>query len=301
MKNVQVGPQVGLYIMNAKGLAVLRSLLSEFGATCLSFVVCADDPATTDNSMVDIEALCAEQGVLCIPRQGLHNDSSARKVISEFSGWRMAVGWRWMIPSTHQLIVFHDSLLPRYRGFAPLVNALINGDNEIGVTALHASEAYDCGDVIGQLAAEVSYPLRIVDAIEYVSTLYSRLAVDIVGRIRAGQSLPRQAQNEANASYSLWLDEADYAIDWSWPAAKVQRFIDATSEPFAGAKCKVQGEWIRVYSAEVVTDVKVEHRARHLGKIVFLSDHQPVVVCGQGLLKLTRLSAPTTAFRTRFY
>jgi methionyl-tRNA formyltransferase len=53
----------------------------------------------------------------------------------------------------------HDSLLPKYRGFAPLPNALINGEREVGVTALFASEEYDMGDIVCQRRLAVEYPM----------------------------------------------------------------------------------------------------------------------------------------------
>ena len=69
---------------------------------------------------------------------------------NKFLGFKFAIGWKWIIDNTSQLIVLHDSLLPKYRGFSPLVNSLINGDTLTGVTALFASSEYDKGEIIEQ-------------------------------------------------------------------------------------------------------------------------------------------------------
>ena len=84
----------------------------------------------------------------------------------------IVAGWRWLLPSTEKLIVLHDSLLPRYRGFNPLVSQLIDKEERLGVTAFFASDRYDCGDIINQPSIKVSYPLKINEAIERVCNCY---------------------------------------------------------------------------------------------------------------------------------
>ena len=86
--------------------------------------------------------------------------------------YQLAIGWRWLISGTENLIVLHDSLLPKYRGFAPLVNSLINGEQEIGVTAIWAGPEFDAGEIIFQEKAGICYPIKIQEAIEIVSGLY---------------------------------------------------------------------------------------------------------------------------------
>ena len=72
----------------------------------------------------------------------------------------MAVSWRWMIKHPkNKLIVFHDSILPKYRGFAPLVNMLINGEKEIGVSAIFGADEYD-SEIISEKTT-ISYPIKI--------------------------------------------------------------------------------------------------------------------------------------------
>ena len=91
------------------------------------------------------------------------------------------VGWQHLlVTATPSTVVFHDSLLPRYRGFAPTVTALIKGDREIGVTALSPAEALDAGPIIAQRALPISYPMKIETALQLQAGLMVDIAVDIV-------------------------------------------------------------------------------------------------------------------------
>jgi methionyl-tRNA formyltransferase len=289
--------QLVLFAMNEKGLAVLRAMLGAGRAEAIAAVVVQEDPAVEQDFFEEIMTVAETAGVRTI-RRGEPLPPHA------FSA---AVGWRFMIHDERRLVVFHDSLLPRYRGFAPLVNALINGESEIGVTALWGEERYDSGAIIDQASAAVAYPLTIQQAIDTVTPLYERLAVEIAGRLLAGEQLAGREQDDRRATYSIWRDEDDYRIDWSEDAATVARFIDAVGPPYKGACSYVDQRKLRILEADVVED-EFTFEIRHPGKIFSISDGIPAVVCGEGLLRLTSVAdaqsgasvLPWTRLRTRF-
>ena len=215
----------------------------------------------------------------------------------------MAVGWRWIIEDSSNLIVLHDSLLPKYRGFSPLTNMLVNGEKLIGVTAIMASESYDSGDILLQKRRKIKYPIKLNEAIDLISELYVKIVLEIYEAILKGK-LTFAKQNHSRASYSIWLDDYDYFVDWAWSSEKIRRFVDAVGFPFEGAKTKYNGDILILNKVDIVDDVFVEDRNRHLGKIIFLQNGFPVVICGQGLLKLVDLhdknNLPVSLnFRTR--
>ena len=155
-----------------------------------------------------------------------------------------------------------------------------------GVTALFASSEYDKGDIIMQKSMNINYPIKINKAIENIKPLYYDLVKDIYTLIIQDKQLPRQKQDESKATYSMWLDSEDYFIDWqNWSAKKIKRFVDATSYPYDNAKAYLNGKIVKFIDVEVVDDVKVENRKRHIGKVIFIQD-SPVIVCKKGLLKL---------------
>src|SRR5687767_5095942 len=132
----------GFYLMSEKGLTVLRNHIRRYGKETISFVVASRDENVEKDFYEEIGILCKKNGVKFYDRK----TKASLKADHSF-----AVSWKWMIQAKN-LVVFHDSLLPRYRGFAPLVNMLIKGEEKIGVTALVAGKEYDSGNIIAQKA-----------------------------------------------------------------------------------------------------------------------------------------------------
>ena len=283
--------------MSCKGLKVLEALGKDY-LKLIDFVVTARDDDVQADYYDEIFLTCNQLNIRCYDRKDVYHVTSR---------YAVAVSWRWLINlSDTQLIVLHDSLLPKYRGFNPLVSCLINGEKKIGVTALFAADDYDTGDIIAQSLREISYPIKIERAIELIQDNYSELASEIAGTIANGLKLTGSKQDESEASYSLWRDEEDYRIDWNKPAENIRRFIDAVGFPYKGASTIVNDKPARVIEAEEVEDVKIENRIH--GKVIFVKDGFPVVVCGEGLLKITALVddetkeslLPLKKFRVRF-
>ena len=289
-------PGLTLFLMTEKGYRVLQHVVAHLDTSVVALVVGAPDPSLAQDFFAEIQALCAQAG---IPFQRRNVPLAVR------TAYALAVSWRWLIADAGTLIVLHDSLLPSYRGFAPLVSCLINGEPRIGVTALFATADFDQGPILGQAARPVQYPLRIADAIQLAVECYLELITQLWPSLQAGQLPPGTPQQEADATYSLWRDEQDYRIDWRADSATIRRFVDALGWPYQGASTLLNGQLHRVLAAEPEPDVTIENRTP--GKVLFVRAGQPVVVCGTGLLRLTALrtsaggeALPLTRFRSRF-
>lgn len=271
-----MGKKFVFYLMNEKGKNVLLSFLDKVGSDHIEFVVLSEDKSVKNDYFVDIRNICKSNNI----KYFLKNNAP------KFNGYKFAIGWRWIIEDVENLIVLHDSILPRYRGFAPLVNMLINGEKEIGVTALFASEEYDKGPIIAQKKCNIEYPIKIKKAIEMISELYSELVNEIAQKVINNEILIGIPQNEEEATYSLWRDEKDYFINWSLDSSKIKRMIDAVGFPYGGAKTFLNNnEIIIIEDAEEYPDLVIENR--DIGKVIMIVDNCPVVVCGKGLLKIT--------------
>lgn len=290
---------VAFYIMNSKGWFVLSQFIKRFGPEKVAYIVSEQDINLQNDPFQAIEKLSIDKEIPFYKRTAFDYQLEAK-----FEGYKFAIGWRWLIKSQKNLIVFHDSLLPKYRGFAPLVNALISKEARGGVTALFADVKYDEGEIIRQKSVEFSYPLKVESAISQIEPLYFDLISDIYKAIQSGENLQASAQNHSKATYSLWLDQDDYFIDWKWSAEKIKRFVDAVGFPYDGAKARLNEAIVKFVDVEVVDDVKIEHRERHIGKVIFI-DTTPVIVCVSGLLKLLEFSdiagqSLNINFRSRF-
>jgi methionyl-tRNA formyltransferase len=213
------------------------------------------------------------------------------------------VGWQYLFKEhPPNVIVFHDSLLPRYRGFAPTVTAMINGDPIVGVTALQLAANVDSGPIVAQRAVPITYPAKISQVLAQQAQAMVELAEEIVRRAET-IGINGTKQDEAGATYSLWRDKADHQIDWSRRSEEIARMIDAVGYPYDGARTRVGDLEIVVDNATVVEDLHFERR--DVGKVWRLDDQRPVVVCGAGLLRLDRyhsLDGRDLSFklRTRF-
>lgn len=290
--------KITLFVMNEKGLRVLEELIQSFGPEVIDLVICCEDKNVEKDYYEEIVANCELYNL------NYYNRNDDYQVNTEYC---IAVGWRWIINVHCKLIILHDSLLPRYRGFAPLVNCLINGEREIGVTALFATDEYDKGDIIVQKSVPIKYPLKIKDAIEIISNVYMDIVREVVNKITSGEVMQVRRQDEENASYSLWRDDDDYFINWSWNCDKIKRFIDAVGFPYNGARCYLNEEIIIIEDVEVLPNIKVENR--DIGKVIFFKHNFPVIVGADGLILIKKgyymnskgAIFPFKKFRSRLY
>lgn len=293
----KINSMLGLYLMTAKGVAVLQRLLTEFGSECIAYVVTTTDSAAEYDGYADILKIAHMAGLPTYSRS---------EVPAQSAKYLFAVSWRWLIKENpgQKVVVFHDSLLPRYRGFSPLISSLINGEKEIGVTALFASNEYDRGQIIGRKSVNIQYPITIKDAIDLIVPCYEMLIVDTVRRLFEDRILSCP-QDESAATYSLWRDDDDYYVNWSWDAARIRRFVDAVGFPYRGAAVIIDGKLHRLRECMELPDVIIENRT--VGKVIFLEGDNPVIVCGQGLIKILRVTEdgaernvlPLSRFRMR--
>jgi methionyl-tRNA formyltransferase len=291
-------PKIGFYAMTAKGEAVLKRFIAEFGSDTVGFVVTARDKRNAVDCADSIREIASDAGIPVYLRPTVPEEPVCAC---------LSVSWRWLIPFSgdKKVIVFHDSLLPKYRGFAPLVSSLVNGEEKIGVTALLACDEYDRGPIIAQECISISYPITIDEAITLVLRCYENLAVHVGRKILSGKC-ETYSQDETAATYSLWRDEDDYFIDWRWDAAKIRRFVDAVGYPYKGAVTILNDKKVRLLDCEETQDVAIVNRTP--GKVIFVRDGEPVVVCGSGLLRIRRLvedasgdnALPLKRFRSRF-
>lgn len=273
---LQSSKTIKIFACGLKGYKTVQAISEE---TDNVIVIIGKDENVKKDFSKEIEFLCHDSKLEC---------SYDSKYTSGVFGLAIAAGWQRMIYDIpySALIVFHDSILPRYRGFNPLVSALLNKDDLIGLTALFAEEKYDCGDIICQAKIPVNYPFTIEDAIAAVSDAYYDVAKDVYSMFMNNE-LSGVPQNNELATYSLWRDGDDYSIDWNQSAEKIQLLVNSVGYPYLGASTYNADRQLRVKKTTVAKDVVIENRVP--GKIIFFDNGKPVVVCGKGLLRLDEI------------
>lgn len=147
----------------------------------------------------------------------------------------------------HGCLNIHASLLPRWRGAAPIQRAIMAGDAETGVCIMQMEAGLDTGPVL--LRAELA-----IGTEETASELHDRLAIlgaaKIVEAIETLQNLSPDVQPEDGVTYAAKIDKAEARIDWQQPAEAVDRLIRGLS-PFPGAWCEVAGERVKLLRSRV--------------------------------------------------
>tara|TARA_R110002020_G_scaffold181520_1_gene376569 strand:+ start:11530 stop:12408 length:879 start_codon:yes stop_codon:yes gene_type:complete len=289
--------KISFLIMGQKGYEVLKFMIQKH-KNLIGTVVSAEDKSIQEDYYDEIKQLCVDNKIPFFNR---------KQEYSIQTKYAFAIAWRWLLfLEDVKVIIFHDSLLPKYRGFNPLVSCLLNEEKLIGVTALFASEKFDCGDIIDQKSIEIEYPIKLQKAIDKIAQCYVKLVDSIVANIKQNKTIEGCSQNEKEATYSVWRDIEDYRIDWSKDSNYIKRFIDALGFPYNSASSMVNGRLTRISEAQIVEDVKIENR--YPGKVLYKENNNPVVICGTGLLKIVSLLdnetreelLPLRKFRTRF-
>lgn len=272
--------QIILLIKNKKGLESLRALIGYYTANIISFVVSEKDFGVVYDYHFEVAELCRLNNIKLIDKKYfLPQDYK--------DNYKLCIGWSYLVSPPSKVIVIHDSLLPKYKGFNPLPSMLINSETKIGISSFLANDQYDEGPLLLQDNIDISYPITISDAIDRLIPLYVRQCIELYNQINSNQ-LRFITPISTDSSYSMWRDKLDYFIDWNKDAEYISRFIDSVGYPYDSAKTHLDGKLVKIISAKVYSrELKIENPTA--GKIFRIEDGNPIVLTGKGLLVLTRI------------
>jgi hypothetical protein len=200
------------------------------------------------------------------------------------TGLAFALGWQFRLEEFDSLVVLHDSLLPKLRGFSPTVSALVMGEPKLGVTAIRPNSEIDAGPIIAQHSVPITHPMKVQHAFELLAPCYIdciRESLHKFGR----PEFEGQEQQDHEASYSIWRDRVDFEINWHASAEEIVRFVAAVGYPYTGAVTTYNEERIIVDEVEVIPDLPFVNRVP--GKIWQRKSENVVeVLCGTGMLRI---------------
>ncbi|WP_444463818.1 methionyl-tRNA formyltransferase [Rhodobacter capsulatus] len=142
----------------------------------------------------------------------------------------------------------HASLLPRWRGAAPIHRAILSGDSETGICIMQMEAGLDTGPVLLREALTIGATETTGELHDRLSALGARMICETLDRL---DSLTSEPQPEAGVTYAAKIDKAEAKIDWARPAADLVRLVNGLS-PFPGAWCEVAGERVKLLRADLV-------------------------------------------------
>jgi len=179
---------------------------------------------------------------------------------------------------THGCLNIHASLLPRWRGAAPIQRAIMAGDKKTGVCIMQMDAGLDTGAVLQRREA-------VIGAADTSAELHDRLSVlgaeMIVGVLAGLVGMVPVPQPDAGVSYAAKIDKSEARVDWGRSAVEVDRLIRALS-PFPGAWCDVAGERVKLLGSQLASDRGAPGQV--LGKFT--------VACGAGAVEITLAQRP---------
>lgn len=198
------------------------------------------------------------------------------------------VSWRYLIPMKVAdrirlgCVVFHDSLLPQYRGFSPTVWAMINGERCTGVTMFHLAEQVDAGDIIDQEMVSIGPHSDIQQVMNNVTNTYLGLLERNLAVIKEGQA-SRRPQDHSLATYTCKRMPEDAEIDWTASTNSIYNLIRAVTWPYTGAFTWYRQSKLTIWSALPV-EAK-NYAGRIPGRVVEIRPSEGIVVLtGDGCL-----------------
>jgi methionyl-tRNA formyltransferase len=200
--------------------------------------------------------LAAEHGVLTMIRGRLDDPELLARLKQAEPDIIVASNWRtWIPPAIFSLprygtLNVHDSLLPAYAGFSPLIWALINGETEVGLTAHMMDEVLDAGDIVLQRAVPIGPTDTATDLFHLTVDLIGPITMDALALIATGHT-DWTKQDRSKASFFHKRSIEDSRIDWTWTAEEIERLVRAQSDPYPNAFTFHCGLRIRVTHASV--------------------------------------------------
>jgi methionyl-tRNA formyltransferase len=169
------------------------------------------------------------------------------------------------------MINVHASLLPKYRGAAPIHRAVINGDAETGVTIMRVVQELDAGPMLARVVRPIASDATSVDVEHELANAGAELLLDVVDRMAEGP-VSETPQDDSQATFAPKLSKAESAIDWTLPASRIHNLVRGL-QPWPMASTVLEGGRCLLHRTEVV-----RHRRDSGPGVVLAAEGDAIVV-----------------------
>jgi methionyl-tRNA formyltransferase len=274
-----------------------------FAAVILRALICAghhvelvltqpDKPAGRGMKLHEsaVKKEAQKHGIAVLQPASLKSPSVVERLAGQQAAAIIVAAYGLIIPKTvlelppFGCINIHASLLPRWRGAAPVQRAVMAGDRETGISIMQMDEGLDTGAILTQKRVPIREDDTGASLHDKLANLGARLIVHALPRIEHGKLKP-QPQSHEDACYAKKLSKAEAAIDWNKEAAELGRLVRALN-PDPGAYGILRGERLKVWEAALL------NASGAPGQVVAAGPPGIVVACGRGGLRLKTLQRP---------
>jgi methionyl-tRNA formyltransferase len=236
--------------------------------------------------------LAQERGLPLFQPSTLKDGSSAERIAAARPEVLVVVAYGLILPQSvldvprFGALNVHASLLPRWRGAAPIQRALLAGDGETGVTLMKMDAGLDTGPMLAQRSVAILPDDDAGTLHDRIAALGAEMIVAALPTFASGEAEFR-AQPAAGVTYAHKIDKRETMLDWVRPAVELERAVRAF-RPSPGAQARLRGEALKIWRAVVVM------RQGEPGSVLEAAPHGIVVGCGEnslGLIELQRAGA----------
>lgn len=184
----------------------------------------------------------------------------------------------------------HASLLPKYRGAAPIQWAVINGESESGVTTMYMAKGLDTGDMIDKVVVPLLPEETGGSLHDKLAEAGAGLLVETLAKLEAGTAT-RTPQDDSKSSYASMLSKALGNIDWTKPAVEIERLIRGLS-PWPSAFTYLNGKTLKLWSTKVLKEAELPQGSligERAGEIVYVDKNSFIVRAGEDYINVLEL------------
>lgn len=181
----------------------------------------------------------------------------------------------------------HASLLPKYRGAAPIQWAVIDGEPQSGVTIMKMDAGLDTGDMITKVVVPIAKEETGGSLFDKLSAAGARLLVDTLPSLTNGTAVYEKQPEESPTPYAAMIQKQMGNIDWNRPAVEIERLVRGLN-PWPSAYTKLKGKTLKIWKAQVIEESEND-AALAPGTVIQADTHGLYVKTGQDILNITEL------------
>ncbi|NOR51621.1 MAG: methionyl-tRNA formyltransferase [Gammaproteobacteria bacterium] len=279
--------------------AVALRLLFEKGFNVVGVYTQPDRPAGRGRKLTasPVKALALEHGIPVFQPESFKEEGAVAELNELKPDLMIVAAYGLLLPPavlkipTHGCINIHASLLPRWRGAAPIQRAIIAGDEQTGITIMQMDEGLDTGAMILKRAISIRDGESGGELHDRLAEMGGEAMVEAIEMLQSGE-LVAEEQDDALACYAAKLKKDEAKIDWSRSAEQIARQV-AAFNPWPVAQSLWGDKVLRIWQAQVINEPGGNASGcKAAGEVVGVTKAGIDVTCGDGVLRITELQMP---------